>query len=99
MNTKELPSPLSIKDFCRKNNIRKMSLFGSILRSDYRSDSDIDVLVEFEPGHVPGLDFFLMEAELSKLFGKKVDLQTPGFLGNEIYQRILKEAISAYEQA
>lgn len=77
----------------------KDEFFGSVLRPDFNSDSDIDVLVEFEAGHTPGLDFFLMEFELSKLFGRKVDLQTPGFLGKEILRLVQKEAILAYEQA
>jgi len=68
-----------IIEFCRKNHIRKLALFGSVLRSDFRPDSDVDVLVEFEPGHVPGLGFFAMEAELSEILGRKVDLNTPNF--------------------
>jgi uncharacterized protein len=97
MNYKDLISTFSIKDFCRKNHIRKLSFFGSVLRSDFSPTSDIDVLVEFEPGHTPGLGFFSMEAELSQILGRKVDLQTPGFLGKEIYQRVLTEAVLAYE--
>lgn len=64
-------------DFCRRHHIRTLSLFGSVLRDDFRPDSDIDVLVEFEPGHTPGL-FGLagMELELSQQLGRKVDLRT-----------------------
>jgi uncharacterized protein len=71
-----------IQSFCRKHHTRrgKLSLFGSVVRDDFGPNSDIDVLVEFEPGHVPGLDFFLMEAELSQILERKVDLQTLGFL-------------------
>lgn len=76
-----------------------MAFFGSVIRSDFGPKSDVDVLVEFESGHVPGLNFFSMEAELSGLLGRSVDLQTPGFLGKEIRQIVLSEAISAYEQA
>jgi len=47
-----------IADFCRRNHIRKLALFGSVLRDDFRQDSDIDVLVEFDPAHIPGFDFF-----------------------------------------
>jgi uncharacterized protein len=75
----ELPEH-QITDFCRRHHIRRFALFGSILRDDFRPDSDIDVLVEFEPGHTPGLSFFALEAELSQLFGRKVDLNTPAFL-------------------
>jgi len=87
-----------IELFCRKNHIRKLSFFGSAVRNDFGPQSDIDVLVEFEPGHTPGLDFFLMEAELSKILGRKVDLQTAQFLGKEIYTTALAESVTAYEQ-
>ncbi len=66
--------------FCRTHHIRRLSLFGSVLRADFSDASDIDVLVEFEPGHVPGLAFFGMEMELSEILGRKVDLNTPRFL-------------------
>jgi predicted nucleotidyltransferase len=69
-----------IEAFCRRNHIRKLAFFGSILRDDFRPDSDIDILVEFERGHTPGLTFFDLEAELSELLGRQVDLNTPGFL-------------------
>ena len=69
-----------IAEFCRRHHIRRLALFGSVLRDDFRPDSDVDVLVEFEPGHVPGLAFFDMEAELSAILGRKVDLNTPSFL-------------------
>ena len=65
-----------LAEFCRNNHIRRMAFFGSVLREDFRPDSDIDILVEFEPGHVPGLAFFTMQAELTQLFGRKVDLLT-----------------------
>ena len=63
-----------IAEFCHRHHIRTLSLFGSVLRDDFRPDSDVDVLVEFEPGHVPGLAFFAMEEELSEIFGRNVDL-------------------------
>ncbi|HEY8751729.1 MAG TPA: nucleotidyltransferase family protein [Tepidisphaeraceae bacterium] len=66
--------------FCRRHHIRRFALFGSILREDFRPDSDIDVLVEFEEGHIPGFAFFELERELSELLGRRVDLNTPGFL-------------------
>jgi uncharacterized protein len=65
-----------IAEFCRKNHIRRMAFFGSVLRADFRPESDIDVLVEFEAGHVPGLAFFTMQEELKQLFGREVDLLT-----------------------
>ena len=85
-----------IADFCRRNHIRKLALFGSVLRDDFSPDSDIDVLVEFEEGHVPGLAFFAMERELSEILGHKVDLNTPQFLSRYFRNRILAEAKVQY---
>ncbi|MDZ7309553.1 MAG: nucleotidyltransferase domain-containing protein [candidate division KSB1 bacterium] len=78
--------------------MRKLSLFGSILRDDFRDDSDIDVLVEFEPGHVPGLRFIRMERELSELFARKVDLNTPKFLSRFFRDQVLNEAEVLYAE-
>ncbi len=88
-----------ISSFCQKHHIRYLALFGSVVRDDFGPESDIDVLVEFEEGHIPGLDFFLMEAELSKLLGRKVDLQTRNFLSSDILKNALSEAEAVYEQA
>jgi len=88
-----------IQKFCQKHHIRQLSFFGSVVRDDFGPQSDIDVLVEFEPGHSPGLDFFLIEAELSKLIGRRVDLQTLNFLSPAIRSSVLEEAVPAYEQA
>jgi uncharacterized protein len=68
-----------VRDFCRRHHIHQLALFGSVLREDFLPDSDVDVIVEFEPGHVPGLDFFAMQDELSRILGRTVDLNTPGF--------------------
>ena len=81
-----------IADFCRRHHIRKLSLFGSVLRDDFGPNSDVDVLVEFEPGHVPGLAFFSMEAELSEILGHKVDLNTPRFLSPYFREEVPSEA-------
>ena len=62
--------------FCRKHHICKLAFFGSVLREDFSPTSDVDVLVEFEPAHIPGLSFFAMETELSAILGRKVDLHT-----------------------
>jgi predicted nucleotidyltransferase len=86
-----------IADFCRRHHIRKLALLGSVLRDDFRPDSDVDVLVEFEPGHTPGLGFFSIEAELSDLLGRKVDLNTRGFLSPYIRGRVETEAVSQYD--
>ena len=93
----EMPEE-QIADFCRKHHIRKLSLFGSILRSDFGPDSDIDVLVEFEPGHTPGLVFFRMERELSEILGHKVDLNTSNFLSRYFREKVLAEAEVQYVQ-
>jgi len=87
---------VKIAEFCQRHNISKLSLFGSALRDDFRPDSDVDVLVEFEPGHVPGLAFFDMEAELSAILGRKVDLNTAGFLSRYFRDQVLKEARVQY---
>lgn len=98
MKVNSLLNSRQIKTFCRKHHIRKMSFFGSVIRDDFGPQSDIDVLVEFEPGHTPGYDFFLMEAQLSELLGHKVDLQTPAFLSLEIRPSVLSQAVIVYEQ-
>lgn len=87
-----------IADFCRRHHIRKFALFGSVLRADFRPDSDVDVVVEFEPGHAPGWEFFDMEAELSQILGRKADLNTPGFLSRFFRQRVLTEAETQYDR-
>jgi predicted nucleotidyltransferase len=88
-----------VADFCRRHHIRKLAVFGSVLREDFGAASDVDVLVEFEPGHVPGLAFIAMEAELSQILGRNVDLNTPGFLSPYLRDRIIAEAEVQYVQA
>ncbi|MGH7826436.1 MAG: nucleotidyltransferase family protein [Candidatus Binatia bacterium] len=85
-----------IANFCRKHHIRKLAFFGSVLREDFGPDSDVDVLVEFEPGHTPGLAFFAMEAELSEILGRKVDLNTANFLSRYFRDEVLAEAEIQY---
>ncbi len=88
-----------IADFCRKQHIRKLALFGSVLREDFRPDSDVDVLVEFEPGQVVGLRLIRMEEELSQLLGGyKVDLVTSKFLNRRIRDRVLTSAEVQYAE-
>ncbi len=86
-----------IAAFCRKHHIRRLALFGSVLRDDFDSQSDVDVLVEFEPGHVPGLAFFAMEQELSEILRRKVDLNTPSFLSPYFRASVLAEAETHYD--
>jgi predicted nucleotidyltransferase len=88
-----------IAEFCRKHHIHKLSLFGSVLRDDFRPDSDIDVLVEFEPGHAPGWEFVAMQEELSEVLGHPVDLNTAGFLSRHFRQKVLDTAQVVYERA
>jgi predicted nucleotidyltransferase len=87
-----------IAEFCRRNLIRQLSLFGSVLRDDFRPDSDIDVLVEFEPGARTGFAFFGMGEELSEIFGRKVDFLTVGFLCHHIRDKVLTEAEVIYRK-
>ena len=88
-----------IQAFCRRNHIRRLALFGSVLRDDFGPDSDVDILVEFEPGTRVGLRFFGMEQELSDLLGRKVDLNTPGFLSEYYRDEVLAEAEALYDAA
>ena len=85
-----------IAEFCRTHHIKKLAIFGSALRPDFRADSDIDVLVEFEPDHVPGLAFFGMQEELSTILGRKVDLNTPQCLSRYFRDKVLQEAVVQY---
>lgn len=87
-----------IAEFCKRNHIVKLSFFGSILRDDFGPESDIDVLVEFDPDHIPGLSFFGMEGELSELLGRKVDLQTPNFLSRYFRDQVKAEAEIQYAE-
>lgn len=82
-----------IAAFCKKHHISKLAFFGSVLRDDFSPSSDVDALVEFEPGHTPGLDFFAMEAELAAVLGHKVDLNTPpAFLSKDFREQALRDA-------
>ena len=79
--------------FCRKYGVRKVALFGSVLRDDFRPDSDVDVLVEFEPGARAGfLKLAGMELELGAMLGRKVDLRTPGELSRYFRDEVLASA-------
>ena len=89
-----------IADFCRRHHIRKLALFGSVLREDFRPDSDVDVLVEFEPEHVPGLiRLYEIEEELRTLLGgHKPDVVTFKALNRWIRDRVLAEAQVQYAE-
>jgi uncharacterized protein len=90
-----------IAEFCKRNGIRKLSLFGSVLRPDFRPDSDIDLLVEFRAGAAPSLfDLARMERELSAVLGgRKVDLRTPKELSRYFRDEVLSTARVQYAEA
>ena len=107
-----MTTPIEVAEFCRRHHIRRLNqseqrfvkaLFGSVLRDDFTSESDVDVLVEFAPGKTPGLAFITIQDELSEIFGRRVDLHT--FSGIErsrnwlLREEILKSAEIQYEQA
>ena len=79
--------------------MRKLALFGSVLRDDFSSASDVDVLVEFEPGTRMGLRFFSLQDELSKILRRQVDLNTEGFLSRYFRDEVLAEAETIYDAA
>lgn len=93
----EIPSTV-LAEFCQKHHITKLSLFGSVLRDDFTSQSDIDVLVEFDPAHIPGLiRLGLIEAELSKILGgRKVDINTAMSLSKYFRAQVLSQAQVQY---
>ncbi|MCA3005620.1 MAG: nucleotidyltransferase family protein [bacterium] len=88
-----------IAEFCQRNGIRRLALFGSVLRDDFTPQSDVDVLVEFEPGRTPGLQFFALQDELSEMLGRAVDLNTPQCLSKYFRNEVLREARSLYVAA
>ena len=88
-----------IAEFCRRNHVRKLALFGSVLRDDFSQESDVDVVVEYEHGHVPGLAFITHQEELSKILGRNVDLNTPLFISRYFRQEVLSEAEVVYGEA
>ncbi len=90
----------AIADFCERHHIRRLALFGSILRDDFGPDSDIDALVEWEPGHTPGWEIVDIAEELEQLFdGRKVELINPQFLKPRLRDNVLKTAEVQYERA
>ena len=88
-----------IELFCRANGIRRLALFGSVIRDDFRPESDVDVLVEFQPSIRVGLAFVRMQDELSTILGHKVDLHTPHSLSKYFRDEVLEEAETLYVAA
>jgi predicted nucleotidyltransferase len=93
-----LPKP-AIASFCRHRHIRRLALFGSVLRDDFTPASDVDVLVEFEPGRTPGWEFITFGDELSEILGRRVDLNTPQCLSRYFRDEVLAEAEVIYDSA
>src|SRR5215210_8543073 len=86
--------------FCRRHHIILLALFGSVLRDDFGPDSDVDVLVEFQAGYVPGFNFVSIEREFSGLLhGRRVDMVTPKFLNPRIRDQVLSRAEPLYVAA
>ncbi len=94
MSTQIQPEPEQLAEFCRRHHIRRLSVCGSVLREDFRPDSDIDVLVEFDPEHRPGMvGMHQVEEELSHLYGgHRIDLLNPKYLNRRIRDRMVQEA-------
>jgi uncharacterized protein len=88
-----------LAEFCRQNGVRRLAIFGSALRDDFGPESDVDVLIEFEPERTPGLNFFRMQEDLGRLFDRTVDLHTPASLSRYFRDRVLSEAEDQYVAA
>jgi len=90
----------AVSAFCRRHHIARLALFGSVLREDFGPDSDVDVLVEFQAGHIPGFNFISIEREFSRLLhGRRVDMVTPTFLNRRIRDQVLSSAEPLYVAA
>ncbi|HTC22200.1 MAG TPA: nucleotidyltransferase family protein [bacterium] len=89
--------PKVLAAFCKSRHIRKLSLFGSAIRPDFKPRSDIDLLAEFESGQTPGLSFFSLGEELASFFGRKVDLNTVGSLNPYFREQVLSESETLYD--
>jgi uncharacterized protein len=95
-----IPDHAKLEAICQRYHIRKLSLFGSALRGELRPDSDVDLLVEFDSNHVPGLiGLVRIQRELTSLFGRRVDLRTAGDLSRYFRESIVREATALYEAA
>ena len=90
----------AVSAFCQRHHIQKLALFGSVLRADFGPASDVDVLVEFQAGHVPGFSFLSIEREFSGLVqGRRVDMVTPKFLNPRIREQVIVSAEPLYVAA
>jgi hypothetical protein len=89
----------AVSEFCERHHIARLALFGSVIRDDFRPESDVDVLVEFQPGMRVGLAFIRMQDELSAVLGRTVDLHTPASLSKYFRDQVLREAEPLYVAA
>ncbi len=89
--------PAALQELCQRRHIARLSLYGSVVRQDFRPDSDVDILVEFEAGHIPGL-FTLggIALELDELVGREVDLKTPADFPDTVRHEVLATAEPLY---
>ncbi|MFI5461211.1 MAG: nucleotidyltransferase family protein [Isosphaerales bacterium] len=90
--------PGRLAEFCCRRHIARLSLFGSVIRDDFSPDSDVDVLVEFEPGKTPGLRFITIQDDLTQLFGRRVDLNTPESFSVYLRDKVEAEVVPLYVQ-
>ena len=99
MSEMKIEIPINeIELFCRRNRIRRLALFGSVVHGDFRQDSDVDMLVQFEQGHAAGLlRMASLELELSEIIGRKVDLRTPAELSRHFRNEVMKNSVVQYE--
>jgi len=87
----------ALAEVCRRHHIRRLSLFGSVLREDFGPSSDVDVLIEFDPAYPVGFRIFDVEADLSRVFGgHRVDLVNPKYLNRHLRDRVLRDAVLQY---
>ena len=93
----DIPPRPALAEFCQRNHVRRLSLFGSVVHGNFDADSDVDVLVEFEPGHTPGWAFFGMQDELTEIIGRQVDLNTAGWLSRYFRDEVVAGAMTIYE--
>jgi uncharacterized protein len=102
MSIAELPITVDHEQlgaFCRARSVRRLSLFGSVLRGDFDPErSDVDVLIEYLSGCAPGFEFVAHQSELSRLLSRKVDLNTPRCLSRRVRDAVQREALVLYEQ-
>ncbi len=87
-----------LEECCLRYHIRRLAVFGSVLRNDFMQESDLDLLVKFQDGHTSGWEIVAIADELSALFGRTVDLRTPMDLSRYFHQDVEQEAIAIYEQ-